>query len=260
MLKRFFVFTLFFVFGLTLVVLVFSQTDSAIAEQAGDQYTEIGRRAGVWNDGQAALWDLNVLDHFHYFGPEERARGYRPEQPIAFSHVRHVQKNGIDCQYCHWTVNKSSYAAVPEVETCMGCHKFVKGTQASQKKEISKIRWFWENSGIPFAVDENGMPRKNEEGVLVDESGNAVVDATGNPLTALTGEAVGIPWERVHVMPTYLRFNHKRHVKAGVSCDNCHGQVPEMEVVERVSSMKMGWCISCHRAEGASIDCATCHH
>jgi hypothetical protein len=68
-----------------------------------------------------------------------------------------------------------------------------------------------------------------------------------------------IPWVKVHVMPDYLKFNHKRHVKAGVSCQECHGQIPEMAKVERVSSMKMGWCIDCHRQRGASIDCLVCH-
>ena len=68
-----------------------------------------------------------------------------------------------------------------------------------------------------------------------------------------------IEWNKVHVMPDHVRFNHKRHVTAGVSCQECHGQIPEMEKVERVSSMKMGWCISCHRERGTSIDCWTCH-
>ena len=69
-----------------------------------------------------------------------------------------------------------------------------------------------------------------------------------------------VPWEKVHVMPDYVKFNHKRHVKAGVACQECHGQVPQMEVVERQSSMKMGWCLDCHRERGASIDCGVCHY
>jgi hypothetical protein len=68
-----------------------------------------------------------------------------------------------------------------------------------------------------------------------------------------------IPWEKVHVMPDHVRFNHKRHVKAGVGCQECHGQIPEMQEVERVTSMKMGWCIDCHRDQGTSIDCYVCH-
>lgn len=196
-----------------------AQTESAVpAYPNAPSYPEQGIHAGVWNDGQAALWDLNFLDHFHYFGPEERARGYQPEQPIHFSHVTHVQKNKMECTYCHWSVTKSPYAAIPEVETCAGCHALmVQGQTDEQKAEIKKVQGFWE--------------RKEP-----------------------------IPWQKVYVMPNYLKFNHKRHIKAGVSCQSCHGQIPEMQVVERVSSMKMGWCVSCHRMQGASIDCATCHY
>ena len=187
---------------------------AASSSPAGSQ---LGVRTGVYNDGQAALWDLNILDHFHYFGPQQRARGYRPEQPIKFSHVTHVQKNKMECQYCHWSVGKASYAAIPEVKTCMGCHEaLVPGQTEEQKVEIKKIKDAY---------------------------------AAGKP----------IEWNKVHVMPDYLKFNHKRHVKAGVSCQECHGQIPEMEKVERVSSMKMGWCVSCHRERGASIDCLVCH-
>ena len=69
-----------------------------------------------------------------------------------------------------------------------------------------------------------------------------------------------IEWVPVNNLPEHAQFNHKRHVKAGVSCQNCHGLVQEMEVVEKVSSLKMGWCVSCHRDNGASIDCAVCHY
>ena len=69
-----------------------------------------------------------------------------------------------------------------------------------------------------------------------------------------------IPWRQVHWLPDHVGFNHKRHVKAGMSCQECHGQIPKMEVVERVTSMKMGWCIGCHRERGTSIDCYTCHY
>ena len=184
--------------------------------QEQNSYPLVGKDKGIWNDGQSALWDLNMLDHFHYFGPIERARGHKPEQPIKFSHVTHVQKIEMECQFCHWNTAKSAYAAIPEVETCIGCHNLIGGTTAEQQKEIAKIKEYYNK-----------------------------------------GEA--IPWVKVHVMPDYLKFNHKRHVKAGVTCQSCHGQVPEMEVVERVSSMKMGWCLDCHREQGTSIDCYVCH-
>lgn len=69
-----------------------------------------------------------------------------------------------------------------------------------------------------------------------------------------------IEWEPVHSLPEHAVFTHERHVKAGVGCQSCHGQVQKMEVVEKASSLKMGFCVSCHRNEGASLDCATCHY
>ena len=50
-----------------------------------------------------------------------RAQGIR-EQPIQFSHERHVAGNGIDCRYCHTSVEESRFAGIPSTKTCMICH------------------------------------------------------------------------------------------------------------------------------------------
>ncbi len=52
--------------------------------------------------------------------------GYQPKQPIAYSHELHVNKLGLDCRYCHNTVETSAYAAIPPTETCMNCHRSVR--------------------------------------------------------------------------------------------------------------------------------------
>jgi hypothetical protein len=49
-------------------------------------------------------------------------QGQRPDQPIPFSHKHHVEGLGLQCQYCHTTVEKSSYAGIPPTKTCMNCH------------------------------------------------------------------------------------------------------------------------------------------
>ncbi|HEV2136409.1 MAG TPA: cytochrome c3 family protein [Terracidiphilus sp.] len=49
-------------------------------------------------------------------------QGQRAEQPVPFSHKHHVQGLGLQCQYCHTTVEKSSYAGIPPTRTCMNCH------------------------------------------------------------------------------------------------------------------------------------------
>ncbi|MBT9332168.1 cytochrome c3 family protein [Paracidobacterium acidisoli] len=49
-------------------------------------------------------------------------QGQRAEQPVEFSHKHHVEGLGIQCQYCHTSVEKSSYAGIPPTRTCMNCH------------------------------------------------------------------------------------------------------------------------------------------
>ena len=45
-----------------------------------------------------------------------------PAQPIAFSHKHHVSDDGIDCRYCHWSVEKSAFAGIPSADVCLTCH------------------------------------------------------------------------------------------------------------------------------------------
>jgi hypothetical protein len=44
------------------------------------------------------------------------------EQPVQFSHLHHVGGEGIDCRYCHTSVEKSNFAGIPPTKTCMNCH------------------------------------------------------------------------------------------------------------------------------------------
>jgi mono/diheme cytochrome c family protein len=61
---------------------------------------------------------------------------------------------------------------------------------------------------------------------------------TGNP----------IEWIRVHNLPDHAYFNHAQHVGAGkLDCTECHGNVEEMERIQQVNDLSMGWCIECHR-------------
>jgi len=49
-------------------------------------------------------------------------QGQRADQPIPFSHKHHVEGLGLQCQYCHGTVEVSSYAGIPPTKTCINCH------------------------------------------------------------------------------------------------------------------------------------------
>ena len=82
----------------------------------------------------------NVLSRFTIFGglfviaglvyglylvngsPYVTQQGVAKEQPIQFSHKHHAGELGIDCRYCHTTVEKLAYAGIPPTKTCMNCH------------------------------------------------------------------------------------------------------------------------------------------
>jgi len=59
---------------------------------------------------------------------------------------------------------------------------------------------------------------------------------------------IPVQWVRIHNLPDHVFFSHAQHVNAGkLTCENCHGRVQEMERVQQVSTLEMGWCINCHR-------------
>src|SRR6476620_8365413 len=57
-----------------------------------------------------------------------RAQEY-VEQPVQFSHLHHVLDDGIDCRYCHTSVETSSSAGIPPTKTCMNCHSVLFNTE-----------------------------------------------------------------------------------------------------------------------------------
>ncbi len=57
-----------------------------------------------------------------------------------------------------------------------------------------------------------------------------------------------VEWVRVHNLPDLAYFNHSQHTAVGgLDCENCHGDIKNMEVVQQRSTLTMGWCIDCHR-------------
>jgi len=66
----------------------------------------------------------------YYATPKYTRVGYAPIQPVPFSHALHVGEMGMDCRFCHSTVEKAGHAAVPTAQTCMNCHSAVKTDSA----------------------------------------------------------------------------------------------------------------------------------
>jgi cytochrome c7-like protein/class III cytochrome C family protein len=70
-----------------------------------------------------------------------------------------------------------------------------------------------------------------------------------------------IPWQRVYGFSTEasVRFQHAPHVRAGVQCSTCHGDMTQATTAQPLVKHNMGTCLSCHRKNKASEDCITCH-
>ncbi len=146
---------------------------------------------------------------------------YQPEQPIAFPHSLHAGVREIECQYCHRGSHDGVYAGVPSVQDCWACHR-------GAVKEGS-----------------NGQPVNEREGV--------------KKLAEYVANKQDIKWYKYYDMPEHVKFAHKAHINAGLECTECHGEMAQMEVVKMKQKPTMGWCVSCHRSKGASVDCTTCH-
>ena len=66
-------------------------------------------------------------------------------------------------------------------------------------------------------------------------------------LSAIYASGQPLKWKRIHALPDHVYFDHRPHVKAGILCQTCHGEVQEMDVVSQRMSMRMGNCLGCHR-------------
>lgn len=137
---------------------------------------------------------------WYYFSPKFTDVGYQPKQPVEYSHKLHAGDLGLDCRYCHSSIEISPVANIPPTQTCMNCHKLIK----PESEKLLPVRQSW---------------------------------ATGIP----------IEWVRVHKIPDYAYFNHSAHLRAGVGCASCHGNVAEMDIVRQAEPLSMSWCLDCHR-------------
>lgn len=133
-------------------------------------------------------------------GQEDTTRDEVVEQPIPFSHKHHVGDVGLDCRYCHTTVEHAASAGLPSTQVCLNCHSqlFADAPLLAPLRES-------ERTGVPIA------------------------------------------WQQVHRLPDFVYFDHSIHVNKGVACIECHGRIDQMPLTRRVASLRMDWCIECHR-------------
>jgi hypothetical protein len=76
------------------------------------------------------------------------------EQPVPFSHKHHVDQLGIDCRYCHTSVEESAFAGVPPTATCMNCHDQI----WKDAPILEPVREAWRNNESLEWVRVHDMP------------------------------------------------------------------------------------------------------
>jgi hypothetical protein len=92
---------------------------------------------------------------------------------------------------------------------------------------------------------------------------HSTMAATKPPLQTLAALATGdkpIPWVRVYQLPDFVYWEHGAHLKAGVNCTDCHGQVAQRDVISRETNiLTMDGCMNCHDKRQVYTDCGDCH-
>jgi hypothetical protein len=67
------------------------------------------------------------------------------------------------------------------------------------------------------------------------------------PVRASYETRIPASWRRVHDLPDFARFDHSIHVAKGIGCVSCHGRVDRMSQTRQAESLRMAWCLECHR-------------
>ncbi len=143
-----------------------------------------------------------------------------PRQPIFFRHDIHAGQYKMQCQYCHYSVNVSSEPGIPTVQTCMGCHLVIGGSDSSHQTEIRKLRQAWTEKKPIEWVRVHYLPR--------------------------------------HAHFPHQRHIKALGPNACATCHGDVQRMPQVFKVNQVD--KMGFCISCHVERKVSRDCSVCHY
>lgn len=112
------------------------------------------------------LWALAVINRSDYVTDAHVMR----EQPVQFSHAHHVAGMGIDCRYCHTSVEESAFAGIPPTKTCMNCHSqiwaqspFLEPVRASFRND-RPLQWVRVNDLPDFVYFNHGIHVKKGVG------------------------------------------------------------------------------------------------
>ena len=143
-----------------------------------------------------------------------------PRQPIFFRHDVHAGQYKMECQYCHYSVAVAPEPGIPSLQTCMGCHAVVGGSDSTNRAEITKLK---------KAFNE----KKPVEWTRVHFLARHVHFPHSQHIKALGPSACATCHGDVTRMPQVFKVNNVNN---------------------------MGWCISCHIERKVTRDCTACHY
>jgi hypothetical protein len=156
--------------------------------------------------GGGALAAFVTFALYWWASPWHTDVGYKPRQPVPYSHQLHAGRLEMDCRYCHNYVERGPHAGVPPTQTCMNCHSQVK----TKSPKLKLVRDSW-------ASDESIRWVKIHK----------LADYAYFDHSAHMGFGVG-------------------ENRAAIGCESCHGRIDQMEVVKQTQPLSMSWCIDCH--------------
>jgi len=169
------------------------------------------------------------------------------EQPVPFSHEHHVSGLGIDCRFCHTTVEKSAFAGLPATEICMGCHSQI-----------------WKDSPMLEPVRESYRTGKPLKWTRVHDLPDFVY------FNHSIHVAKGIGCESCHGRVDQMPLMRRTASLQMSWCLDCHDH-PERQIRDHADVFHMGLANSEAREHGSElvrengidvkplIDCWTCH-
>lgn len=185
------------------------------------------------------------------------------EQPISFPHTIHagidvrvdddgnplvsaegemLSAIGLDCLFCHRTVEEQASAGVPAVQLCAHCHGVI---GSEDEDDLVTLR---EAAGIvgdnEMAISWRRVHRLPDHVRFAHEPHIAYLRANPSAIANTEDEAI----------LTAVT------VPASAVCSTCHGDVAAMEQVYQVEALKMRQCVACHRANNAPTGCEACHY
>lgn len=143
------------------------------------------------------------------FNPDTLDVGYQPEQPVKYSHALHVGQLGLDCRYCHNTVENADFAAIPPTQTCINCHNPTAAAAGVKK-----------TSPLLTPVHESYASGQPIEWVKVHDLPDYVY---------------------------FNHASHVNNGIGCVSCHG-RVDTMGPEGVHQVEPLSMAWCLDCHRA------------